>query len=294
MKNEELTYRLDIEKGSLWLRTTPSELARKQPFCCSEAGIFYARKDFRTKRAHKDAWILFYTLKGKGVITQNDTEVELNEKEAVLMNCRIPQSYHTYGDCWDHYWIHINGEGVRAMEEQLIPDGRLTPVKLSVSSVKSCLDPIIRNLENPGSESILEDSYLIHQLLYLMVQESFLRDPVNASKDLILRTSDYIRLHYTESIPLKKLLDLSHMSRSYYMRLFRQYIGTTPYNYLLSLRITKAKELLELTDEPIGEIALKTGFRDHSAFTVRFTAMTGESPQEYRQNAITAKDQKSL
>ena len=38
------------------------------------------------------------------------------------------------------------------------------------------------------------------------------------------------------------------MSKSYFLRLFRRYMGTTPYNYLVNFRITQAKELLVLTD----------------------------------------------
>ena len=50
------------------------------------------------------------------------------------------------------------------------------------------------------------------------------------------------------------------MSKSYFLRLFRRYMGTTPYNYLVNFRITQAKELLVLTDHSVSEIAQKVGF----------------------------------
>ena len=49
-----LVYNLDIAEGSLWLRTTPSGFARKQPYYCTEAGIFYAGVNFNTVRDFKD------------------------------------------------------------------------------------------------------------------------------------------------------------------------------------------------------------------------------------------------
>ena len=66
------------------------------------------------------------------------------------------------------------------------------------------------------------------------------------------------------------------MSKSWFLRLFRQYMGTTPYNFLLSTRITRAKELLVLTDFSVCE----------SNFSTRFTAMVGQSPQQYRKSAM--------
>ena len=105
---------------------------------------------------------------------------------------------------------------------------------------------------------------------------------------IIMKTVDYIAQHYQDSIPLSKLLQIANMSKSYYLRLFRQYIGTTPHNYLLSLHITKAKEYLEITNITIHEIACILGFTDDAAFSNCFRAAVKTSPFQYhRKNAIT-------
>ena len=72
-----LTYNLDIEQGSLWLRTTPNEFALKQPYYCTEAGIFLARRDFNTERDFKDSYLLFYTIEGCGIIEQDGSTIRL-------------------------------------------------------------------------------------------------------------------------------------------------------------------------------------------------------------------------
>ncbi len=288
MDNENLNYNLDIEKGSLWLRTTPGSFAFQQPYFCSEAGVFYAREGFSTSRSNKESYILFYTLEGCGLIEQGSSTIQLKKGEAVLMNCRSPQKYRTYGQKWYHYWMHIDGAGISSLENILLSSGKLTPVKLPASSAKSCFDPILRNLENPETETILQDSFLIHQLLYLIIQESNVTMALSdTNRQRILKTADYLQSHYQEKMNLEQLLKIVNMSKSYYLNLFRQYIGTTPYNYLLSLRITKAKELLELSNLPIREISDNVGFSDNTGFSVRFKTMVGQSPQEYRKNAIT-------
>ena len=69
-------------------------------------------------------------------------------------------------------------------------------------------------------------------------------------------------------------------------KLFRRYMGTTPYNYLVNFRITQAKELLVLTDHSVSEIAQEVGFGDASNFSTRFAKATGQSPLQYRKSAL--------
>ena len=72
-----------------------------------------------------------------------------------------------------------------------------------------------------------------------------------------MQAVETIRKHYQQELCLADLLAEAHMSKSYFLRLFRRYMGTTPYNYLVNFRITQAKELLVLTDHSVGEIAQK-------------------------------------
>lgn len=282
-----LTYNLDIEKGSLWLRTTPSELALKQPYFCTEAGIFYARENFNTVRDFKDSWLLFYTMEGCGVIAQNNTVIKLMPGQALFINCRSPQSYYTDPDTgrWTHYWAHIDGTGIQALEDLLIPEHKNASAAVKGTALQTRFDTLLKNLENTSAETILTESLLIHQILTDLILQTTVS--ISKNQKLIMDSAEYIQNHYAESIDLSVLLDIAHMSKAYYMRLFRQYIGTTPYSYILSLRITKAKEYLEVTDLTIHEIALKTGFSDDASFSTRFSAMAGISPLKYRQTAIT-------
>ena len=282
-----LTYNLDIEPGSLWLRTTPTDLALKQPFFCTEAGIFYAKEHFNTERDFKDSYLLFYTIDGCGIIQQNDVTIRLLPDMALLINCRTPQSYRTDPEIgtWSHYWIHFDGDGMKGLEELLIPDQKNSAVLMHSSELKGQFDQILKNLENTSSATVLADSLLVHQILTGMILRP--EEPVSHNQKQIEKSAAYIQQHFTEHISLETLFSIAHMSKAYYMRMFRKYMGTTPYNYILNLRITKAKEYLEVTDMTIYEIALATGFSDDSSFSTRFSAITGISPLNYRKTAIT-------
>ena len=90
-----LTYTMDVLPESIWLRTTPGASAMGQPYVCTEAGQYLAQGHFSTARTHKESYLLFYTLRGAGLIEQGDDRVLLRAGQALLMDCRKPQRYAT-------------------------------------------------------------------------------------------------------------------------------------------------------------------------------------------------------
>ena len=89
-----LTYNMDVTPESIWKRTTPSEAELAQPYYCTEAGVFYAQQHFSTARTDKESYILFYTLRGAGLIEQDGNHVTLSSRHccstAVLRKATAP------------------------------------------------------------------------------------------------------------------------------------------------------------------------------------------------------------
>lgn len=279
-----LTYNMDVEPRSQWLRTTPGALALAQPFYCTEAGRFYGRGQFSTARTDKESYILFYTRRGAGLIEQNSTQVLLPEGQALLLNCRTPQSYCTAPGqpCWHHDWVHLDGAGVRALEELLIP-GRLCPLPISPALLPE-FDTVLSRLEQSDAASVVAVGLALHTLLAGLAAVRLESTAPTGSRALIGQTADYIRTHYAEELDLDKLLQIAPMSKSHFLRVFREQMGTTPYNFLLCTRMTQAKELLVMTDLSVGAVAARVGFSSESNFSARFSAMTGQSPLQYRKS----------
>ena len=278
-----LTYNMDVEERSLWLRATPGAAVLAQPFYCTEAGYFYGRSRFATARTDKESYILFYTVAGAGLIEQDAQQVELPAGSALLLNCRTPQSYCTAPgqESWQHYWVHLDGAGVANMAETLLPQNRLTPVRVSGWEMQPLFESIFAEWDRGTVAAQIETGLTLHRMLALLAG-----DASRSNRALIEQATGYIRAHYAEPLSLDALLAQTPVSKSWFLRLFRQYTGTTPYNFLLSTRITRAKELLVLTDFAVSEIAHQVGFGDESNFSTRFTAMVGQSPQQYRKSAM--------
>lgn len=283
-----LTYNMDVEERSLWLRATPGAAVLAQPFYCTEAGHFYGRSRFATARTDKESYLLFYTVAGAGLIEQGAQQVELPAGSALLLNCRTPQSYCTAPgqQSWQHTWVHLDGAGVANLAETLLPQNRLTPVRVSAWEMQPLFDTIFTEWDRGTVAAQIETGLTLHRMLALMAARLLAGDASRSNRALIEQATGYIRVHYAEPLSLDALLAQTPVSKSWFLRLFRQYTGTTPYNFLLSTRITRAKELLVLTDFAVSEIAHQVGFGDESNFSTRFTAMVGQSPQQYRKSAM--------
>ena len=283
-----LTYNMDVEERSLWLRATPGAAVLAQPFYCTEAGHFYGRSRFATARTDKESYLLFYTVAGAGLIEQGVQQVDLPAGSALLLNCRTPQSYCTAPgqQSWQHTWVHLDGAGVANLAETLLPQNRLTPVRVSAWEMQPLFDTIFAEWDRGTVAAQIETGLTLHRMLALMAARLLAGDASRSNRALIEQATGYIRAHYAEPLSLDALLAQTPVSKSWFLRLFRQYTGTTPYNFLLSTRITRAKELLVLTDFAVSEVAHQVGFGDESNFSTRFTAMVGQSPQQYRKSAM--------
>jgi len=92
----------------------------------------------------------------------------------------------------------------------------------------------------------------------------------------------HLEEHYTEQVSIGALSEMSGLSTSHFNRRFGEVLGMSPTQFIHSLRIEKARQLLAKTRRQIGEIALETGYFDQSHFTRHFRRRMGITPREYR------------
>jgi AraC-like DNA-binding protein len=99
----------------------------------------------------------------------------------------------------------------------------------------------------------------------------------------LLRSRDLIDSSYGEQLDLRALADQAHVSPRHFSRSFRRVFGETPYQYLLTRRLERARHLLRTTDRSVAEICLDVGFTSVGSFTTTFTRRVGVSPTTFRQ-----------
>jgi len=99
---------------------------------------------------------------------------------------------------------------------------------------------------------------------------------------IVERMLNYMVEHYDETLSAEQLCRHFHVSRSYFFRIFKQHTGVTMNEFLVSIRMSKAKELLREMDLPIIEVAGSVGFQDISHFCNTFKRLTNMTPSRYR------------
>lgn len=100
----------------------------------------------------------------------------------------------------------------------------------------------------------------------------------------LLQVLEYINEHLSQDIKLADLAQLLGMSQFHFSHLFKQSLGTAPYQYLIQQRVERAKQLLKQTDRAITDIAFQCGFNSHSHLSKQFRQFTGMTPRAYRAN----------
>jgi transcriptional regulator GlxA family with amidase domain len=99
---------------------------------------------------------------------------------------------------------------------------------------------------------------------------------------IIGKCQEYVPDHYQSKEILAELLQISGLPKRSFDRRFRKATGYSPLEYIQWLRVEEAKQMLELEDRPIEDIALDVGYSDLSSFRRLFRKIAGLTPGDYR------------
>ncbi|MEF9959362.1 MAG: AraC family transcriptional regulator [Niameybacter sp.] len=104
----------------------------------------------------------------------------------------------------------------------------------------------------------------------------------NREKNVIVQSLiDYMRSYYMEDISLDNISKNMYLSPVYISKIFKEETGTSPINYLIQIRLEKAKEILEKNDMPINLVAKSVGYEDAYYFSKLFKKYYGSAPSAY-------------
>ncbi len=145
-------------------------------------------------------------------------------------------------------------------------------------------DKLCYNFQNVNSKEA--NAALLNELFFLVLSNvchSQYRD-LEAGREhrILTETCKYVQENFHRNITIKELADNVSFSPSYFFKVFKKMANTTPAEYIISVRMSNAKQLLLESDLTMAQISDMCGFNDASYFSYYFKKSFGITPSEYR------------
>ena len=227
-----------------------------------------------------------YITRGSGKFASDHCQLcDIGEGSVFFL---FPGEWHTYQPDiktgWENYWVGFDGLSA----DTLLANNHLSvnnPVvtigydEEIVSLYKKMLE--VSSLERPSYQQLLAGMvvYLLAYLFYRGKDRDW-KDKEVLSK--IEKARLIIRENIGTTLSPEELATSVNMSYTWFRRMFRQYTGLAPAQYMSQVKMQKAKELLTVSNKPIKEIALELGFESIDYFSTSFKRYVHMTPGDFR------------
>lgn len=230
---------------------------------------------------------LLYITKGKGQFASTSSgKTDIREGHMFLL---FPGEWHTYmpnqDTGWNEYWIGFNGRimeewiknGFFSKEDPIFNIGMNEEI---ISLYKRAI--LIAEAQEANYQQALAGiaCNLLSMVIYLGRNHNFNKHNISSYMD-IAKTAVYEQI---SSITPMDLAEIACMSYSKFRRIFKEYTGFTPSQYIREVRINTAKEMLTNTSKSIKEISHELGFENKDYFYTVFKKVTGVTPICYKKS----------
>ena len=244
-----------------------------------------------------DENILYYdemeTMEYPGGQAETEDNAYLQKVDVNALNPAILQKFLSNGlqeETENFVKDYFYAIGQEPMESLVFRNYVILNVRFSVISFIKGLGCDTNEMESADTEEVLAESgknmeSAIAYAKKMISQAIEIRDQNSGNKNRsILKTAvDFIDSHYMdEEISLNTVANVANVSSNHFSALFSQNMGQTFIEYLTTLRMNKAKELLRCTGMRSSEIAGEIGYKDAHYFSYLFKKTQGMTPSDYR------------
>ena len=264
---------------------TPSTFARSSLLHLQEIGELEAKKSHRSSREDLQSYLFFIVVKGAGSLVYGGKEYALTAGDCVFIDCLKPYSHTTDPEeLWTLRWVHFYGPTMTSIYDKYKERGGrpvFRPVENKFNEIWDSLFQIAS-----GSDylrDMLINQHLSELVTLLMSESWHPEDRVTAKKKAsVTEIKDFIDKNYADKITLDSLASQFYINKYYLTKVFKEQYGQSLSSYILSVRITKAKQLLRFSDKSVEEIGYECGLGAPHYFSQTFKSVEGVPPSVYR------------
>lgn len=272
-------------EGNTSVLALPPLKKEEYPFTLYPQTFSYMKStgNYYTTRKNFASYLLLFTYEGAGVLEYEGQTYALESGDGFLIDCHKPHTYRTDGEQWVHSDLHFGGDFAaplyRAYFENISP---IFHYKVQ-EEYQRALEAVLHTALSPSTRRGLECSVKLQQLLLdILAQKSKSAHSREVIPYGVQTLQEYLGEHFREDVSLDEMVKISHTSKYYLIRTFKQHIGCTPKQYVYTLRIQHARNLLDVTSIPSCKVGELVGFPNEASFIAHFKKVVGMTPGEYR------------
>ncbi len=249
--------------------------------------------------AARNHFLFHYVISGTGLLmamNSNGESVQYSIKSGQGFML-FPQQICTYiADSkipWEYAWLEFDGLRVKQTIEMAGLNINNPVYKARYKDIAQTMKDEMLYIVNHKDASpfhLIGHLYLFIDAL-LRSSNSTQITKGNTLRDFYIKEAiSYIEQNFQNEITIENIAEFCGLNRSYFGKIFHENIGKTPQEFLISYRMTKAAELLKLTDLPIADIGNAVGYPNQLHFSRAFKNVYEKPPRQWRyENAVPAK-----
>ncbi len=264
---------------------TPSEFAKTSLMHLQEIGTLRALQAHTSSREGLQSFLFFTVLDGSGELVYGGKPCRLEPGDMVFIDCRKPYSHTTGDNLWSLRWCHFFGPTLSFVYEKYCERGGKPVFRPEDGGpLLGVLDELYALASGSDYIRDMRINEALNRLCTLLMAESWHPEEAAAApkKMSVAEVREYLDRHYAEKISLDDLASRFFINKYYLTRVFRNQLGQSITSYLLTLRITHAKQMLRFTDLSVEEVGLRCGLGSAQYFSRTFKAVEGVAPSTYR------------
>lgn len=271
-------------EDSVRLISTPSAFARSSLLYVQEVGHFQTLAPYFTEREYLNSFLMVYTIAGRGSLTYRGHTYELGPHQAFLINCMEYQYYKTEPDHpWELLWVHFNGQGATPYYETYelanSPVLTLPPDSQAPSMLREL---IVHQQERTMRSEFISNRLLIELLTDMLLVLPDIGTTIVKAPQHVRNAISQMEKHYNQKITLNQLAALSSVNKFHLAKEFKRYTGFSPNEFLINVRMSRAKELLQYSNLPVSQISMEVGIDNVSHFIRLFKERIDSTPLSFR------------
>lgn len=282
-----LRYTLDLDPRSVWNTVSATAATKSSLLYLQESGDFWCGPEYYTFREGFASYLIKVTLSGCGSLEYQGQQYLIPQGHFFWIDCRKPQLYGTDPGTgnWRTVWVHFYGANAQFYYDTFIKQNGGSPVAaLPGDSPVFGLMASLLQQDSSGSnqqKTDLESANLLCQMITECTLCSMASRRPEDVPQTVQTVRQYLAQNYTQKITLEDLGTVFNLNPYYLQKQFKRYIGQSPSEYVIYLRMTHAKELMRRTKKSISQIAREVGISNLGYFTRQFKQQEGMTPQEY-------------